>query len=316
MSMPNPEVIKVAVIQAEPVYYDLPQCLAKALSLIQEASQQGAELIVFGETWFSGYPAWLDNCRDVALWNHEPTKALFQKLHANSLAIPSPEIDQLKQIARQLEVVLVLSINEKVAGQAGHGTLFNSLITISSTGEIINHHRKLMPTYTERLVWGAGDAAGLQAVDTQVGRVGGLICWEHWMPLARQTMHNTAEQIHIAVWPTVNDIHQLASRHYALEGRCFVLAAGSILHARSLPADLIFAESLDIQPESLLQKGGSAIIDPTGDYMVGPIYDRETILVAELDLTQCIREGMTLDVTGHYARPDIFELQVNRKRLI
>ena len=298
--------VKVALIQAQPIYYDLPKTVDKAISLIQTASQQGAKLVAFGETWFAGYPKWLDTARNVAVWDNPIVKDLFARLHANSLSLDSPEMETLKSTARENELVLVLSINEKVAG---HGTLYNSLITIDATGEIVNHHRKLMPTYTERLIWGMGDGNGLQAVDTKVGRVGGLICWEHWMPLARQAMHNSGEQIHVAVWPTVGEMHQIASRHYAFEGRTYVLAVGSLLQADALPDELELIEG--IQPDTLIQQGGSAVIATNGQYLIEPIFDEETILTCELDLDAIPKEQLTLDVAGHYARPDVFNFSVN-----
>ncbi len=301
--------VKVALIQAQPIYYDLPKTVDKATSLIQEASQKGAQLVAFGETWFAGYPKWLDTARDVALWDNPIVKDLFARLHLNSLSLDSPEMDILKSTARENELVLVLSINEKLNG---HGTLYNSLITIDVTGEIVNHHRKLMPTYTERLVWGTGDSSGLQAVDTSVGRVGGLICWEHWMPLARQAMHISGEQIHVAVWPTVGEMHQIASRHYAFEGRTYVLAVGSLLQADALPSELELADG--IQPESLIQQGGSAVIAPNGDYLMEPVFEEETILISELDLDAIPKEQLTLDVAGHYARPDVFYFSLKSNR--
>lgn len=219
------------------------------------------------------------------------------------MTVPGSELETFQTMAQQLEVTLVLSINERVDRQK---TLYNSLLIIDHHGNLANHHRKLMPTYTERIVWGMGDGSSLKAVETPAGKIGGLICWEHWMPLARQAMHQTGEQIHVAVWPTVNEIHQLASRHYAIEGRKFVLAAGSILPASALP------EGIALQSNGgLLQRGGSAIIAPDGRYVVGPIYEEETILVAELDMDMIIKEAMTPDVTGHYARPDIFDFRVS-----
>lgn len=305
-----PDVVKVAIIQAEPVYYDLPRTLEKLQQLIHDAAGARAQLITIGETWLPGYPVWLDICSDMALWDHEPTKQVFARLYQNSLTIDGAEIAQLRDLAAQLRVVLVLGINERVEKAAGHGTLYNSIITINADGQLVNHHRKLMPTYTERIVWGQGDARGLQAVDTAVGRVGGLVCWEHWMPLTRQAMHESAEQVHIAAWPTVKEILQVASRHYAFEGRTFVLAAGSILRANQIPEELTLAEN--IKPDDLVQRGGSAIIAPDGEYLAGPVYDEETILTAELDLAHIMREQMTLDVTGHYARPDVFDFRVKR----
>lgn len=301
--------VTVAIVQAQPAYYDLHATVEKAIGYIQQAASKGAQLVTFGETWFPGYPKWLDYSRDAALWDHEPVKNLYVKLHTNSMALPSEAFNVLAQKAKELEIVLVLSINERVEGKAGHGTLYNSLITIDTTGQLVNHHRKLIPTYTERLVWGAGDAYNLRAVDTSVGRVGGLICWEHWMPMARQTLHNSAEQIHIAVWPTVGEMHQIASRHYAFEGRTFVLAAGSLLSAKALPDTL---EKIDMPAEMLLQQGGSAIIAPDGRYLAGPVFDEEAILTATLDFDEIIKESMTLDVTGHYSRPELFDFSMNR----
>lgn len=306
--------VKVAIIQAQPVYYDLPATIEKAIDLIHDAARQGATLITFGETWFPGYPVWLDVCSDMGLWDHPATKDVYGQLYQNSLSIDGDDIASLRQVAAQLGIVLMLSINEKVSKGAGYGTLYNTLLTVDSTGEIVNHHRKLMPTYTERIVWGLGDGAGLGAVDTSVGRVGGLICWEHWMPLARQTMHESAEQIHVAVWPTVKESLQVASRHYAFEGRTYVLAAGSILPASAIPDSLTVSKSLNATPDTLMQRGGSAIIAPDGEYIVEPVYDKEIILTAELDLDRIPQETMALDVTGHYARPDVFTLHVNRTR--
>ncbi len=186
---------------------------------------------------------------------------------------------------------------------------------IVAEGELANHHRKLTPTYTERLVWGPGDAAGLKAVETPIGRVGGLICWEHWMPLARQALHHSGEHIHVAVWPSVKEMHQIASRHYAFEARRFVLAAGLIMSASDLPAELSIPAELAQKPDTLILRGGSAITAPDGRYVAGPVWDDETILTAEIDLTEIDQEKMTLDTSGHYFRSDVFEFSVNRRRL-
>jgi len=302
--------LKVGIIQAAPVFQNLEASLALAVDYINKAASQGARLIVFGETWLPGYPAWLDYCPGAALWNHEPTKEVFAQLRGNSVAVPSREIDVLAQAARTHNVIVVIGINERVAAGPGNGTLYNSLLTIDADGSIVNHRRKLIPTYTERMVWGQGDGANLKAVNTTVGRIGGLICWEHWMPLARQVMHDSGEQIHIAVWPTVHEMHQLASRHYAFEGRCFVLAAGLLMKVRDLPAQLAVTEELQNQPDALVQKGGSSIIGPDGKYVVKPVFDEERIILAELDMSVIEKERMTLDVSGHYQRPDLFELRV------
>jgi nitrilase len=169
---------------------------------------------------------------------------------------------------------------------------------------------KLVPTYTERLVWGQGDGKGLTAVETDLGRIGALICWEHWMPLTRQVLHNSGEHIHVAVWPTVNEIHQLASRHYAFEGRCFVLAAGVLLRFKDVQSLLPMSPDLSNQLDDFVLRGGSAIIGPDGQYVTEPVFDQETIITAELELQAVYKERMTLDVSGHYSRPDLFEFRL------
>ncbi len=306
------EKVTVAIIQKKPVYLDLQATLVKAIEYIEEAAKQGAEMIAFGETWLTGYPTWLDHVPSACLWNQSSTKEVYAALLKNSPTVPGKEIDILCQAAKEHEVVIVMGLNERVDDGPGHGTLYNSLVTIDATGELLNHHRKLIPTYTERIVWGPGDGDGLHAVDTAVGKVGSLICWEHWMPLTRQTLHNEAEQIHVSVWPTVNEMHQIASRHYAFEGRCYVLATGLVESVKDLPKQFDLPEHLKEDPNKLLQRGGSAIIGPDGQYVAGPVYDEETILIAEIDLSKIQEEKMTLDVTGHYFRNDIFSFQVKK----
>jgi predicted amidohydrolase len=303
-----PNSLKVAVVQAAPVLGDLAASLAKALDLAEQAAQAGARLICFGETFLPGYPAWLDYCPEAALWNNPAVKEIYAELRANSVVVPGPEATALAEVAGKLQVGIVVGINERVKDAPGHGTLYNTLLFFGPEGQLLNRHRKLMPTYSERMVWGQGDASGLRGSKLHGANVGGLICWEHWMPLARQHLHNAGEQIHIAVWPTVHEMHQVASRHYAFEGRCFVLAAGQIMHASSLPKSLPPVEQ--VAPEALIENGGSAIIAPDGRYLAGPVFDQETILHATLDLTEIDRECMTLDVTGHYSRPDLFRFSV------
>lgn len=302
--------IKVAAIQAAPVYLDLNASLDKAVRLIGEAAAQGAKLIAFPETWLPGYPAWLDCCRDVALWDYPPVKKVFARLMGNSVAVPSAVTEALAQAAREHAVVVNITVNERVTKGAGRGTLFNTMLTFDAGGQLLNAHRKIMPTYTERLVWGKGDGKSLLAVDTEAGRVGGLICWEHWMPLARQAMHDAGEEIHIAAWPQVKEMNLVASRHYAFEGRCFVIATGAVMKASELPNELEPIARLQENPDSLVLHGGSAIIAPDGSLLAGSVFEEETILTAELDFSRIAEESLTLDVTGHYARPDIFDFRL------
>ncbi len=307
--------IPVAIIQCSPVFMDLGASIAKAIALTEEAARNGARVVTFGETWLPGYPAWLDYCGDMGLWDHAPTKAVFARLRQNSVVVPGKETKLLGQLASDHQLTLVIGVNERVETGPGNGTLYNSLLTFSPDGALANHHRKLVPTHTERLVWGQGDGGGLGSVATPAGRIGGLICWEHWMPLARQALHLAGEQIHVAVWPTVHEMHQLASRHYAFEARCFVLAAGLVMRVKDLPAEFQPPPDLAGKPESFLLHGGSAIIGPNGRYVVEPCYDQEKTIIAELDLTAVDEERMTLDVSGHYSRPDVFDFEL-RKELV
>jgi predicted amidohydrolase len=301
--------VEVAIVQAE-ASATLEAGLERTRQLTREAAARGAQLVVFPETWLPGYPAWLDVCRDVNLWDHAPTKAVFARYRAESVDVAGASGEALAAIARDCKVTLVVGVSERVSSGPGYGTLYNSLLTYGPDGQLLNHHRKLMPTYTERMVWGQGDTSGLGAVDTPHGRVGGLVCWEHWMPLSRQALHESGEDIHVAVWPTVQERHQIASRHYAFEGRCFVLAAGSLMRASALPSELERDPDRAGADDMFVLRGGSAIISPRGEYLSGPVFDEPTVLRASLDLTRLDEERMTLDVAGHYARPDAFTFRV------
>ncbi len=302
--------ITVGIVQSRPVFNDLTASLEKAVGLISTAAKMGASLVAFGETYLAGYPAWLDHSPTAALWDHEPTKQVFGQMRRNSLIVPGRETKVLGIAARENNVTVVIGVNERVDRGPGNGTLYNSLLTFDETGELVNHHRKLVPTYTERMVHGNGDGDGLRTVDTLSGRIGGMICWEHWMPLARQSMHSAGEDVHVGVLPTVHEMHQITCRQYAFEGRCFVLAVGSILLAEDIPEEFPLTAGTD--PASCLLRGGSCVISPDGSYVVEPVYDVETIVTAEIDLSIIDREKMTLDVSGHYHRPDVFDFNVKR----
>jgi len=236
----------------------------------------------------------------------------------NSVVVDGASGHELGAIARRHRIAIVIGVVERVESGPARGTLFNTLLTYGPDGALLNHHRKLVPTYTERLVWGNGDGNGIRAVPvpthTGYARVGGLVCWEHWMPLARQALHDSGEDIHIAAWPTVKDMLQIASRHYAFEGRCFVLAAGSLMRASALPRELEAHPDIVTSTDQFVVRGGSAIIAPNGSYVHAPVYDAPALLVADLDLGLTREESMALDVSGHYSRPDVFSFQVNATR--
>ena len=303
--------IRVAVVQEGPVYLNLPLSLQKLEILVKEAAAEEAELLVFGETWLTGYPAWLDHCQKAALWNHEPTKQVFARMWQNSVSVPGQATQLISQLAKCHKLVIGIGINERVETGPGNGTLYNSFLLFDATGELLTHHRKLMPTFTEKLLYGLGNASGLRVADTSIGRIGGLICWEHFMPLSRQVLHNEGEHIHLALWPMVHEMHQVASRHYAFEGRCFVIAAGQMMKAKDFPPELDIPKHLKDEPEEWLLNGGSCIIAPDGFYDLKPQYEKEGIIYHTMtDLDQVYRERMTLDTSGHYQRPDIFDFGI------
>jgi nitrilase len=307
--------LHLAIIQHRPVHLNLEASTEKAITLIKEAIQQGAQLIVFGETWLSGYPAWLDHCPEIANWNNEAVKEVFARMHANSPAADGEEIKLLCDTAKESGIIICLGFNEKVATGIGSGTIFNSFVIINEKGEIANHHRKLIPTFNEKLFYGSGDAAGLKTIETDWGKIGGLICWEHWMPLSRQLLHNENEMIHIALWPTVHEMHQVASRHYAFEGRCFVIAAGQMMQVKDIPSGLTLPGYLKTDPDKYILNGGSCVIDSKGNYLLPPQFDKEEILYCTIEnFDTAIKEKLTLDTSGHYNRWDIFDFTVNKKR--
>jgi nitrilase len=314
---PTPDLLRVAVVQHAPVFLNLEQSLDRACVLIEQAADQGARIVVFPETWLPGYPVWLDLSPQAALWDHPPAKALYRVLVENSLSVPSKHLDKLIAAARKSDIYVVMGVHERLGG-----SLYNTTLYIPRHGQAFQLHRKLIPTYTERMVWARGDGSTLNVLDTEYGNLGGLICWEHWMPLARAAMHAQRETIHVAQWPAVKDLHQLASRHYAFEGQCFVIAAGCVLNREDVIEGFnslsqltnAAGELLDMIPgqdEDLLLRGGSAVIAPDANYVAGPVFDRACILYAEIDLGRITEGHLVIDTQGHYSRPDVFHLQVD-----
>jgi nitrilase len=301
-------VTTVAIAQIAPAFLDLGRSVERAADAIGNAAANGASLVVFGETWLPGYPVWADAGLP---WDDSATKATFARLHANSLTIPGPELDVLAGAAREHGVFVVIGVNERDA-RYSRGTLYNTLLYLSDRGDVLGAHRKLVPTHSERVIWGMGDGSTLHVVDTPLGRVGGLICWEHWMPLARFAMHAKGEQIHVAVWPDMPDEHHLASRSYAFEGRCYVICAGQVLPLSAVPDDLPVYDPIAAMAdeEGMILTGGSGVIGPDGAWVAGPV-DGESIVYADIDLERIPEEQQALDAAGHYHRPDVFRVVVD-----
>jgi len=304
----------VAAVQAAPVFLDLDASIDRAVTLIAEAARRDARVIAFPETWLPGYPAWISGA---AGWEDPASKRAFARLSRNALEVPSPALDRLREAAASAGSVVVIGANERDTRFSG-GTLFNSQVLIAPDGELIGVHRKLMPTHAERILWGLGDGSTLHVADTPFGRVGGLVCWEHWMPLVRFAMHAKAEQVHVAAWPDAPESHHIASRHYAFEGRCFVICAVGFLRDGDVPDDFELADALraglavEGDGDQLIP-GGSGIIGPDGEWLAGPVFGREEIVTAEIDLDRIAEEQQALDAAGHYNRPDVFRLTVDER---
>jgi len=306
--------IKVGIGQFSSVHMNLQKSIKRLDEIMEQAAKAGVQLLVVGETWLSGYPSWLDHCPNVAVWDGKEMREAYLQFYNSSIAIQSKEFLEVLELSKKHKLNLCLGINEKINSGIGNGTVYNSYVLISNTGELLNHHRKLMPTFTEKMLYGLGDGYGLKAVDTDVGRVGASICWEHWMPLNRQALHDSGEQIHIALWPIVHEMHQVVSRQYAFEGRCFVLAAGQMLKAKDFPPSLELPDYYKANPDQWSLTGGSCIIDPRGKYLVEPLFNKEELITAQLELDEVVKERMTLDTSGHYQRRDVFSFSVDRTR--
>ncbi len=300
-----------AAVQAAPVFLDIDGSVEKAVGLIKEAGKAGAKLIAFPETWIPTYPVWVFGA---AGWNDDTSARVYAQLHRNSLMIGSPHVERLCLAAREAGAFVVMGANEKLSEDSG--TLYNSQFFISEEGRLLGVHRKLIPTYTERNVWAYGDGSTLQVFDSQAGRVGGLICWEHWMPLARFAMHGKHEHIHIAAWPEVPECHHLASRHYAFEGKCYVICVGSYMTFEHVPEDFelrdaMGADAFDFGEAGEILPGGSGIIGPDGEWVAGPVSGKEAIIYGEINLQRTLEEKLLLDSVGHYNRPDVFKFWVD-----
>jgi nitrilase len=297
--------VKVACVQAEPAILDRDATLDKVAVLTAEAAGQGAQLVVFPETFVSVYPssAW---ARALAGWADPRAKAAFAQLSRSAVEVPGPAADRLGEIAREHGVWLVTGVNE--TDPARNGTVYNALLYHAPDGSLALRHRKLVPTNHERLVWGQGDGGGLRAFESPLGRIGGLICWENYMPLARFALYESGVEIYIASTADDSEAWQATLVHIARESRSFVVSPCHFQRASSYPDEFPLREL--IQDLDLLSRGGSAVLAPDGSYLAGPLYGEEGILYAELDPNRLFEERQRFDAAGHYHRPDVLRLSV------
>ena len=305
--------VKVAVIQAAPVLFDRAATITKTISLIRDGASQGAQLLLFPEAFIPAYPRGLSFGMVIGSRSQEG-RALWQRYWDNAVEIPGPATEALGDAAREAGVYLAVGVIERDTQFSG-GTLYCTLLYFGPRGRIIGKHRKLKPTAAEKLIWGEGDGSTLTVLSTPLGKIGGLICWENYMPLARMAMYGKGVEIYLAPTADSRDSWQATLRHIACEGRCFVLGCNQYVTKEMYPSDLQGHPELAALPDPLC-RGGSAIISPLGEPLAGPLYDREGILYAELDLAELIRSKVDFDVTGHYARPDIFQLLVNEQPML
>jgi nitrilase len=302
--------LKVAVIQAASVLFDREASVEKACRLTHEAAAQGAKLVLFPEAFIPAYPRGLSFGAVVGS-RSQAGRLTWQTYWSNAVEIPSPATEALGAAARQANVYLAIGVIEKDSQFSG-GTLYCTLLYFNPEGQIIGKHRKLKPTASERLIWGEGDGSTLTVLDTDIGKIGGLICWENYMPLARMALYGKGVEIYLAPTADSRDTWQASLQHIACEGRCFVLGCNQYVTKAMYPSDLTGIEELASLPEEMC-RGGSVIISPLGKILAGPLYDEEGTLFAELDLAEIAQSKYDFDVTGHYARPDIFQLIVNEE---
>jgi nitrilase len=299
------EAVRVACIQAEPVVLDRAATLEKLERLTGEAAGEGAQLLVFPEAFIPAYPSsrW---ARALAGWAEPGAKEAFALLARESLTVPGPEEGRIGAAARAHGVWIVTGVTEIDAERPS--TLYNALLYHAPDGSLVEKHRKLVPTNHERLVWGQGDGGGLRAFATAVGRLGGLICWENYMPLARFALYESGVEIYVAPTADDGDEWQATLVHIARESRAFVVSPSHFQRASAYPAGFPLAALID--GAGMLGRGGSAILGPDGAYLAGPLYDGEGILYADLDPARLWEERQRFDAAGHYHRPDVLRLTV------
>jgi nitrilase len=297
------DVVRVAVVQAASVAFDRKRTLAKALDLIRDAAKQGAKLVLFPEAFISGYPRGLDFGAVVG-WRTDRGREDFKRYFESAVEVPGPVVEALGRAARSNSVYLVMGVIERE-----RGTLYCCVLFFAPDGTFLGKHRKVMPTASERLIWGYGDGSTLPVFDTPLGKLGAVICWENYMPLLRTFMYSQGIEIYCAPTADHRTTWSASMQHIATEGRCFVLGCNQFNRRRDFPKE--YSTAFGEDPETVLSRGGSCIVGPFGDFLAGPNFQDETILVADLDRGLLPKAKFDFDVVGHYSRPDIFRLIVD-----
>lgn len=305
--------VRVAVVQAAPVLFDRQATVEKTIQLIHETAAQKSQLVLFPEAFIPAYPRGLSF--GMVVGSRSPDgREIWQRYWENAVDIPSPATEALGEAVREAGIYLAMGVIERDT-QFSKGTLYCTLLYFGPDGQILGKHRKLKPTGTERLIWGEGDGSTMPVIPTLLGNIGGLICWENYMPLARMAMYGKGVELYLAPTADQRDTWQATMRHIALEGRCFVLGCNQYVTKDMYPPDLQNHPEMLERPEVICH-GGSVIISPLGQVIAGPLYDKEDLLYADLDMGEIIRAKVDFDVVGHYSRPDVFQLIVNEQEAL
>ena len=300
--------LRVAAFQAHPVWLDSTATTNTILGAIEDAAEQEVKLLAFPEAFLPGYPFWV-LLGGVDRFGGERGNEAFAAYLDAAVELSGPELEEITKAAQDHGIFIYLGIAERKANSV-HATL----VAIDPELGVVGSHRKLMPTYGERTVWAAGDGHGLEVHQYSGWKIGGLNCWENWMPLPRQALYAQGEQLHVAAWPGSSAMTQEIPRFIAQEGRVFVIVASGLLSHEDVPSDFPYYDLIADKPKGFLN-GGSCIASPDGTWQIGPVADEDRLLVADIDLESVRHAKHTLDVGGHYARPDVFDLRVNRRRL-
>lgn len=307
-----PETIKVALAQMAPVWLDRKATLEKIESFTEKAAAQGVELVVFGEALLPGYPFWTERT-DGAKFNSDVQKELHALYMQQAVQPERGDLDKLSQLCSERRIGVITGSVEAALNRGGH-SLYCTLLHIDNHGKLINSHRKLMPTYEERLSWAPGDGHGLRTHPVGPFTLGALNCWENWMPLARASLYGMGEDLHVAIWPGSKRLTRDITRFMALEGRSFVVSVSGLMGRRHIPDHIPFASAIRENSGEWLADGGSCVAGPDGNWLLEPQCETEDIFIVELDHKQVRRERQNFDPSGHYARPDVLQLRINRER--
>ncbi|NJB36724.1 carbon-nitrogen hydrolase family protein [Croceivirga sp. JEA036] len=305
-------ILKVALAQIAPVWLNKEATLKKVVTTIEEAATNEAELVVFGEAFLPGYPFWLAYT-DGAAWDLKVNKTVHGHYVANAIQIEAGDLDEVCTIAKKLKIAVYLGIMERPQDRGGH-SIYCSLVYIDANGVVQSVHRKLQPTYDERLTWAPGDGHGLRVHPLKKFTVGGLNCWENWMPLARASLYGQGENLHVAVWPGNLNNTQDITRFIARESRSYVISVSSLMQTKDFPKNTPFLDTILEKAPAVLGNGGSCIASPDGEWLIEPVVDKAGLIYAELDFERVYQERQNFDPVGHYSRPDVTKLSVNRER--